>query len=88
MSIESAAKCKIRAVIRYLVAKEKSPIEIFNEVRTVYGESHMNRTSVYKLCRDFNNGRTNVHDDLRSGRLSILTDIVKKLRMRSVTIAD
>ncbi|KAL4089589.1 hypothetical protein QTP88_024602 [Uroleucon formosanum] len=31
MSIESAAKCEIRAVIRYLVAKEKSPHEIFNE---------------------------------------------------------
>jgi len=80
MSIESAAKCEIRAVIRYLVAKEKSPHEIFNEVRTVYGEGHMNRTSVYKWCREFKNGRTNVHDDLRSGRPSILTDdVVKKV---------
>ncbi|XP_026815448.1 protein GVQW3-like [Rhopalosiphum maidis] len=80
MSIESAAKCEIRAVIRYLVAKEKSPHEIFNEIRTVYGEGHMNRTSVYKWCREFKNGRTNVHDGLRSGRPSILTDdIVKKV---------
>ncbi|KAE9543005.1 hypothetical protein AGLY_002916 [Aphis glycines] len=80
MTIESTAKCEIRAVIRYFVAKEKSPHEIFNEVRTVYGEGHMNRTSVYKWCREFKNGRTNVHDDLRSGRPSILTDdIVKKV---------
>jgi len=80
MSIESAAKCEIRTVIRYLVAKEKSPHEIFNEVRTVYGEGHMNRTSVYKWCREFKNGCMNVHDDLRSGRPSILTDdIVKKV---------
>ncbi|KAL4091367.1 hypothetical protein QTP88_026069 [Uroleucon formosanum] len=80
MSIESAAKCEVRAVIRYLVAKEKSPHEIFNEVRTVYGEGHMNRTSVYEWCREFKNGRMNVHDDLRSGRPSILTDdIVKKV---------
>ncbi|KAL4084383.1 hypothetical protein QTP88_028206 [Uroleucon formosanum] len=74
MSIESAAKCEIRAVIRYLIAKEKSPHEIFNEVRTVYDESHMNRISVYKWCREFKNDRMNVHDDLRSGRPSILTD--------------
>ncbi|KAL4121063.1 hypothetical protein QTP88_013646 [Uroleucon formosanum] len=80
MSIESATKCEIRAVIRYLVAKEKSPHEIFNEVRTVYGEGHMNRTSIYKWCREFKNGRMNVPDDLRSGRPSILTDdIVNKV---------
>lgn len=71
MSIESAAKCVIRAVIRYLVVMEKSPHEIFNEVRTVSG--HMNRTSVYKLCREFKNGRSNVYENLRSERSSILT---------------
>ncbi|KAF0760768.1 protein GVQW3-like [Aphis craccivora] len=53
---------------------------MFNEVRTVYEEGHMNRTSVYKSCRDFKNGRTNVHDDLRSWRPLILIDnIVKKV---------
>ncbi|VVC28199.1 Ribonuclease H-like domain,Transposase, type 1 [Cinara cedri] len=49
MLIESAAKCEIRAVIRYLVAKEKSPYEIFNEVRTVYGEGHMNPKKIVAL---------------------------------------
>ncbi|KAG5325333.1 MOS1T transposase, partial [Pseudoatta argentina] len=40
----------------------------------------MNRTSVFKWCREFKNGRTSVHDDQRSGRPSILTDdIVKKI---------
>ncbi|KAG5321343.1 MOS1T transposase, partial [Pseudoatta argentina] len=34
----------------------------------------MNRTSVFKWCREFKNGRTSVHDDQRSGRPSILTD--------------
>ncbi|KAL4143904.1 hypothetical protein QTP88_006158 [Uroleucon formosanum] len=80
MSIESAAMCEIRAVIRYLVAKENSPHEIFNEVRTVYGEGHMNRISVYKWCSKFENGCMNVHDDLRSERPSILSDdIVKRV---------
>ncbi|KAG5317378.1 SETMR methyltransferase, partial [Pseudoatta argentina] len=40
----------------------------------------MNRTSVFKWCREFKNGRTSVHNDQRSGRPSILTDdIVKKI---------
>ncbi|KAF0702232.1 protein GVQW3-like [Aphis craccivora] len=36
------------------------PYEMFNEIRTVYEEGHMNCTNVYKSCRDFKYGRTNV----------------------------
>ncbi|KAG5325839.1 SETMR methyltransferase, partial [Pseudoatta argentina] len=80
MSIQSPAKCEIRSVIRYLVWKGKTPIEVYNEVKTAYGDTGMNRTSVFKWCREFKNGRTSVHDDQRSGRPSILTDdIVKKI---------
>lgn len=57
MSIDSVVKCGIRAVIRYLVAKEKSPLQNFNDVRTVDGGEHMNLTSLYKWCRQFKNGR-------------------------------
>ncbi|KAG5313015.1 GVQW3 protein, partial [Pseudoatta argentina] len=74
MSIQSPAKCEIRSVIRYLVWKGKTPVEVYNEVKTVYGDKGMNRTSVFKWCREFKNGRTSVHDDQRSGRSSILTD--------------
>ncbi|KAG5319477.1 MOS1T transposase, partial [Pseudoatta argentina] len=80
MSIQSPAKCEIRSVIRYLVWKGKTPVEVYNEVKTVYGDKGMNRTSVFKWCREFKNGRTSVHDDQRSGRPSILTDdIVEKI---------
>ncbi|KAG5313020.1 SETMR methyltransferase, partial [Pseudoatta argentina] len=80
MSIQSPAKCEIRSVIRYLVWKEKTPVEVYNEVKTAYGDKGMNRTSVFKWCREFKNGRTSVHDDQRSGRPSILTDdIVEKI---------
>lgn len=80
MSIQSPAKCEIRGVIRYLVWKGKPPFEIYNEVKTAYGDKAMNRTSVYKWCREFKNGRTSVHDDQRSGRPSIVTDeIVEKI---------
>ncbi|KAG5317737.1 MOS1T transposase, partial [Pseudoatta argentina] len=81
MSIQSPAKCEIRSVIRYLVWKGKTPVEVYNEVKTAYGDTGMNRTSVFKWCREFKNGRTSVHDDQRSGRPSILTDdIVEKAR--------
>ncbi|KAG5320738.1 GVQW3 protein, partial [Pseudoatta argentina] len=74
MSIQSPAKYEIRSVIRYLVWKGKTPVEVRNEVKTAYGDKGMNRTSVFKWCREFKNGRTSVHDDQRSGRSSILTD--------------
>ncbi|KAG5313222.1 MOS1T transposase, partial [Pseudoatta argentina] len=80
MSIQSPAKCEIRSVIRYLIWKGKTPVEVYNEVKTAYGDKGMNRTSVFKWCREFKNGRTSVHDDQRSGRSSILTDdIVEKI---------
>ncbi|KAG5318103.1 SETMR methyltransferase, partial [Pseudoatta argentina] len=80
MSIQSPAKCEIRSVIRYLVWKGKTPVEVYNEVKTAYGDKGMNRTSVFKWCREFKNGRTSVYDDQRSGRPSILTDdIVEKI---------
>ncbi|KAG5322887.1 SETMR methyltransferase, partial [Pseudoatta argentina] len=80
MSIQSPAKCEIHSVIRYLVWKGKTPVEVYNEVKTAYGDKGMNRTSVFKWCREFKNGRTSVHDDQRSGRPSILTDdIVEKI---------
>ncbi|KAG5321301.1 SETMR methyltransferase, partial [Pseudoatta argentina] len=79
MSIQSPAKCEIRSVIRYLVWKGKTPVEVYNEVKTAYGDKGMNRTSVFKWCREFKNGRTSVHDDQRSGRPSILTDDIVEI---------
>ncbi|KYQ58970.1 hypothetical protein ALC60_02022 [Trachymyrmex zeteki] len=43
-------------------------------IKTAYGHKAMNRTSVFKWCREFKNGRTSVHDDQRSGRPSILIE--------------
>ncbi|KAG5322963.1 LYRM7 factor, partial [Pseudoatta argentina] len=40
----------------------------------------MNRTSVFKWCREFKNGRTSVHDDQRSGRPDIVEKIENALR--------
>ena len=71
MSIQFPAKCEIRGVIRYLFWKGITPVEVYNEVKTVYADKDMNRTSVSKWCGEFKNGRTSVHDDQRSTRPSI-----------------
>ena len=76
MSLKSSAKCEIRNVIRYLVVKGKSLSEVFNEIKSVYGEGVMNRTRVFKWCREFKNGRTDVHDEQRSRRPPISTDLL------------
>ena len=88
MPIQSPVKCKICGVIRYLVWKGKTQIEIYNEVKTAYDDKTMNSTSVFKWCGEFKNSRMSVHDQ-RSGRPSIVSHkIVKKLKMHSVTITD
>ena len=71
-------------IIRYLVWKGKVPVEVYNEVKTAYGDNAMNCTRVLKWCREFKSGHTCVHDDQRSGRPSIVTDkIVEKSKMHS-----
>jgi hypothetical protein len=71
MSIQSLAKCKICGIIRYLIWKGKTLVDVYNEVKTAYDDKAMNRTSVFKWYRKFKNGRTSVHDDQWSGRPSI-----------------
>ena len=72
MSIQSPTKCEICGVICYLVWKEKTPVEVCNEIKTTYGDKAMNRTSVLKWSREFKKGLTSVHDDQRHGRLTKL----------------
>ena len=71
ISMLSPPKCEIRGVIRYLVRKGETLAEVYNEVKTAYGDKAVNHTSVFMWCGEFKNGRTSVHDDQRSGRPSI-----------------
>ena len=52
MSIESPAKSEILGVVGYFIWKEKTQFEVYNEVKTAYGGKAMNRTSVFKCCRE------------------------------------
>ena len=71
--IQSPAKYEVRSVIRFLNAKGERPTEIRKQIVAVYGNV-MNRQNVTKWCREFSEGRTDVHDEQRSGRPCLISD--------------
>ena len=71
--IQSSAKYKVRSVVRFLNAKGERPAEIHKKkIVAVYGNV-MNRQNVAKWCREISEGRTDVHDEQRSGRPSLIS---------------
>ena len=69
---KNPAKCEVLSVIRFLNAKEERPAEIHKQIVAVYGNL-VNRQNVTKWCREFSEGRTDVHDEQRSGRTSLIS---------------
>ncbi|KAL4714916.1 hypothetical protein ACJJTC_014287 [Scirpophaga incertulas] len=79
-TIVSPAACEVRAVIRFLSAKGVKPIDIHREICEVDGQNIMSDGMVRKWVRAFKDGRTNVHDEERSGRPSVVNeDLVQKV---------
>lgn len=92
-AITVTARCELRAVIRFLQAKKLEPIQIHRELSEVYGEKCISVQHVRKWCREFSAGRTDTHDEQRSGRPSISDDVVVKIERvlredRRITLAD
>jgi transposase len=73
-AIDNPASYEIRAVIRFLHAKNMRAAEIHRELCAVYGQTVMSEGTVRQLCRMFKDGRKNVHDEERSGRPSVMSD--------------
>jgi len=61
-TIEGAAECEIRSVIRFLKARNVLPSEIHHQISQVhvYGDNAMSDGMVRKWVRMFNEGRENV----------------------------
>jgi transposase len=79
-AIENPAKCEVRAVIRFLTAKQYSAAAIHRQLCAVYGPSVMSEGVVREWVRSFKGGRTNIHDKDRSGRPSVVTnELVQKI---------
>jgi len=82
-TIEGAADCEIRSVIRFLNARNVLPSEIRHQMCQVYGDNAMSDGMVRKWVRMLNEGRENVHDEARSGRPSLVNDdLVRKVNER------
>ena len=83
----------MRSVVRFLDTKGERPAEIHKQIVAVYGKV-MDRQNVTKWCREFFEGRTDVHDEQRNGRPSLISDdllqeIEGEIRTnRSVTIRE
>ncbi|GBO01995.1 hypothetical protein AVEN_102938-1 [Araneus ventricosus] len=72
--IETPAKCELRSVIRFLHAEGSNAAEIHRRMSKVYGETFMSDRKVRKWCRNFDAGRTDVHDAGGQRRKPVSTD--------------
>lgn len=91
--VSVTAKCELRAVIRFLNAKNVEPVNIHRQLCEIYGENCMSVQQVRFWCREFTNGRTDVHDEQRSGRPSLSDEVVAKVEAilredRRITVRD
>ncbi|GBM59277.1 hypothetical protein AVEN_66218-1 [Araneus ventricosus] len=73
-TISDPADCEVHSVIRFLNTKKDKPSEIHRQLVEIYGENVLTDGMVRKWVRQFNHGRTNVHDEARSGRPSVVND--------------
>jgi len=71
--IQSTAKCEVISVIKFLNANGEGRAEIHKQIVAVCGNV-MNRQNVMKWCREFSEGRTDVQDEQRNGRPSLISD--------------
>ena len=62
-TIEGAADCEIRSVIRFLNARNVLPSEIHRQICQVYGDNAMFDCMVMKWVRMFTQGRENLQDE-------------------------
>ena len=71
--MENPAACEMRSVIHFLNVKNMKPAEI-RQLCDLYGEHAMSSSVVWRWVRLFNEGHKNMHDDLWSGRFSMVNE--------------
>ncbi|XKL67149.1 hypothetical protein PGB90_010569 [Kerria lacca] len=92
--VEPASKCKQRVVLRFLLLEKQTPAAIAKRLKAIYGDKALFRVHVWKWCKRFQEGKTNLHDENRSGRPSIITEELVNsvqehiLNDRRLTISD
>jgi hypothetical protein len=71
---EKPTTCGMWSVIHFLNARNMKPANIHRQLCEVYGEHATSDSMVRRWVRHFNEGRENVHDDLRSSRPSVVNE--------------
>jgi hypothetical protein len=84
---EKPTACEMQSVIRFLNARNIKPADIHCQLCEMYGEHGMSDSMVRRQMRHFNERRENVHDDLQSGRPSVINeDLVRAVIQGEQTI--
>jgi transposase len=74
-AIDNPTSCQIHDVIHFLHTKNMSAAETHGELCVAaYNQNVMSEETVRQWCRVFKDGRTNVHDEERNGRPSVVSD--------------
>lgn len=73
MSNGNYAYSEVQSVMLFLNVKKFRPSEIHQQLVEAYGEVASNDGDVCKWCGLFNEGRTNIHDEERSGWPTVTT---------------
>lgn len=82
-AIENPTKCIACVVIRFLMAENLSAANIHRALCTLYGQNVKSEAVVRQWVRLFKNRRTNIHDEEKSGRPSVVSDeFVQKIYER------
>ena len=82
-TIEGAADCEIRSVIRILNARNVLPSEIHHQICQVYGDNVMSDGMVRRWVQMFNEKQENLDDEVWSARPSLVNDdLVRKVNER------
>ncbi|GBL96299.1 hypothetical protein AVEN_238670-1 [Araneus ventricosus] len=82
-SIQNPAKYEVRSVIRFLHAKGESPEDIHLQIVSVYGNIR-NRQNVTKWCRAFSEGRTDGHEEHRTGRPYVISEALLRITEEAI----
>ncbi|GBL76826.1 hypothetical protein AVEN_53485-1 [Araneus ventricosus] len=71
-TIDRSSNCEIKAIVKFLNARNVRPCEIYRQISETYGENAMSEGMVQKWVRMFNEERRIVHDEERSGSPSLI----------------
>ncbi|GFV13250.1 histone-lysine N-methyltransferase SETMAR [Trichonephila clavipes] len=85
--IQNPIKCEVRSIIRFLHAKGQRLVDILKEIVSVYGNI-TNRQNVTKWCRHLSEGRTDVHDEQRTNRPSVISDVLLQKTEESIRVNE